>query len=278
MIPASQSQTTCIGLEYFVNEDDELWSADDEDLVELAIEETARLGLTRREDVLDGCVIRMPKAYPVYDKTYKEALATIRDYLSTFGNLQLIGRNGQHRYNNQDHSMMTAILAAENILGAEHDVWSVNVEEEYHELSSESDEKQLTYKDRGGDRLVPQRIDVDPVLEAIERAYARYDPVALGSALGLVLGTGIFLATAFLLISGGANVGQHLSLLGNYLLGFEVTWAGALIGLIEGCLGGYLFGYLLALAINATIAVHETSLVAKLAAMALMDTFEQEQK
>lgn len=268
--------TSCIGLEYFVNEHDELWSAQDDDLIQLGIEETEKLGLTRKDDVIDGCVIRMPKAYPVYDKTYKEALATIRDYLSNFANLQLIGRNGQHRYNNQDHSMMTAILAAENILGADHDVWAVNVEEEYHEQASEDDAEQITHKDRGGDRLVPERIEVNRAWEAIKTAYAKYDPVALGGAIGVVFGTALFLATAALLLKGGDYVGSHLSLLGNFLLGFDVSWTGALLGWIEGSVGGFIFGYLVAKAVNATIDIHRNSLVKRLEAMAVIDALEQE--
>ena len=90
------------------------------------------MGLIRAEDVVDGVVIRMPKAYPVYDRDYQKRLDVIRNYLENLPNLQLIGRNGQHRYNNQDHSMVTAIYAARNIAGAEYDVWVVNVEEEYH--------------------------------------------------------------------------------------------------------------------------------------------------
>jgi hypothetical protein len=83
--------------------------------------------------VIDGTVIRQPKAYPVYDSGYDEALAVIKGWLDQFENLQVVGRNGMHRYNNQDHSMLTAMLAARNILGESHDLWSVNVERSYHE-------------------------------------------------------------------------------------------------------------------------------------------------
>jgi protoporphyrinogen oxidase len=269
-------QTSCIGLEYFVSDDDELWNARDEDLIALGTEEMGRLGLIRKDDVIDGCVIRMPKAYPVYDKTYKDALATIRDYLGGFDNLQLVGRNGQHRYNNQDHSMMTAILAAENILGAKHDVWEVNVEEEYHEEVAEDEGRQITHKARGGDRLVPERLEVDPVLQAIERAYARYDPVALGASLAVVLGGGLFLATTLLLLRGGEDVGVHLSLLGNYFVGYKVSWPGALVALVQGGIAGFLFGFLLAKAVNATIMFHERSLFRRLEVMAAIEAVEDE--
>ena len=270
--------TSCIGLEYFVQENDEIWSADDADLIKLGAAETERLGLIKKEDVLDGCVIRMPKAYPVYDKIYQDALATIREYLARFPNLQLIGRNGQHRYNNQDHSMMTAMLAAENILGANHDVWEVNVEKEYHEEVQDDEQTDLTHKDRGGDRLVPRRLEVDHVMRAIEKAYARYDAKALGVALGAVIGVGLFLATAVLLLKGGEDVGANLSLLGNFFLGFEVTWRGAFVGLVEGGVGGFLFGFLLAKAINATIGFHERSLMRRLELAATIDAVGQERK
>jgi protoporphyrinogen oxidase len=126
---------TCLGLEYFVNEGDELWSASDEDLVELAGAELERLELIGPGIVEVGYVVRMPKAYPVYDDRYQKNLEVIRDWLAEYvPNVHPVGRNGMHRYNNQDHSMMTALLTAENIrTGSAHDVWAVNVEEEYHE-------------------------------------------------------------------------------------------------------------------------------------------------
>ena len=139
---------TSLGLEYFVQEGDELWDADDRSLVELATRECVALGFIDEGDVLDGVVIRMPKAYPVYDHAFKENLGVIRGYLEGIANLQLVGRNGQHRYNNQDHSMLTAIYAARNIFGGDFDVWDVNIEEDYHEATGESFTP--------SDRLVPQ--------------------------------------------------------------------------------------------------------------------------
>jgi protoporphyrinogen oxidase len=124
---------TCLGLEYFCFEGDGLWSKDDAALVTLASEELARIGLARRESIVDGCVLRMPKAYPIYDDTYAAAVDTLKTYLQRFENLHLVGRNGMHKYNNQDHSMLTAILAVENIFGARHDLWAVNDGDEYHE-------------------------------------------------------------------------------------------------------------------------------------------------
>jgi protoporphyrinogen oxidase len=106
---------------------------DDGDLLSLASREISVLGLAPRITTLDGTVVRMKKAYPVYDAGYKTRLKAIQTYLSSFGNLHLIGRNGLHKYNNQDHSMLTAILAVRNILGEKNDVWSVNTDDEYHE-------------------------------------------------------------------------------------------------------------------------------------------------
>jgi protoporphyrinogen oxidase len=124
---------TCLGLEYFCFEGDGLWKMDDAALVAMASEELARIGLARRESIVDGCVLRMPKAYPIYDDAYVEAVDALKHYLQRFENLYLVGRNGMHKYNNQDHSMLTAMLAVENIFGARHDLWAVNEEEEYHE-------------------------------------------------------------------------------------------------------------------------------------------------
>jgi protoporphyrinogen oxidase len=129
----SDPAKTCLGMEYFCFEGDGLWTMDDQALVAMATDELAHIGLARRESVIDGCVLRMPKAYPIYDATYAEAVDVQKQYLARFENLYLVGRNGMHKYNNQDHSMLTAILAVENIFGAQHDLWAVNAEEEYHE-------------------------------------------------------------------------------------------------------------------------------------------------
>ena len=136
-----QSKTS-LGLEYFCFEGDSLWSMSDKDLVELGRKEIAAIGLVKGEKVIDGCVVRMPKAYPVYDDSYQDHLAVIRAWLQNFDNLQLAGRNGMHKYNNQDHSMMTAFLAARNIMGTgDFDTWKVNTDAEYHEGGSESDQE-----------------------------------------------------------------------------------------------------------------------------------------
>jgi len=125
---------SCLGLEYFCFEGDELWSASDEELVALARDEVAALGLVEPGRVVGGHVVRVPKAYPVYDSEYAGRVERIRDWLDGFSNLQQIGRNGLHRYNNSDHSMLTAMRAVENLCdGAAHDVWAVNADSVYHE-------------------------------------------------------------------------------------------------------------------------------------------------
>jgi len=129
---------TCLGLEYFVFEGEGLWSKPDEELVALGTHELDVLGLVDPSKVESGYVVRMPKAYPVYDEDYKANVAVLREWLeANVTNVHPVGRNGMHKYNNQDHSMLTAMLTVENVLGrGDHDIWSVNVEEEYHEEGS----------------------------------------------------------------------------------------------------------------------------------------------
>ena len=247
---------TSLGLEYFLWDKDEEWTWPNDRLIELGVRECAQIGLINPREVEDGTVVRMEKAYPVYDHHYQDLVQTIRQYLETLSNFQTIGRNGLHRYNNQDHSMVTGVYAARNILGGNHDVWAVNTEKEYHEEG----QKPLV---NAGDRLVPTRVSVsveETLDEAddqlIEVAFAKIDPLALGVAIGVVSGFGIFMASAILLLKDGPKVGSMLSLLGNYLWGFEVTWTGALIGLFEGCLVGFVVGILAATLRNWTLQVY----------------------
>jgi protoporphyrinogen oxidase len=265
MVPDESKSS--LGLEYFVQEGDELWSAPDAELVELAKRELETLALVPAGRVVDGCVIRMPKAYPVYDDTYRQCLATVRAYLAGLPNLQLVGRNGQHRYNNQDHSMVTAIYAARNILGASYDVWDVNVEADYHEeVRGRGGARQGS-----GDRLVPASVDFDLRIALAEEAFARYHAVALGIAFAAVTGVGLFLATAVLCLKGG-EVGPNLALLSSYFFGYRVTWSGALLGLFEGAGVGFVLGYALARLINAVVAMHERALVRRLELQAAFDS------
>lgn len=131
--------TTCLGLEYFCFEGDSLWSMSDAALIELGKTELHRLGIAQPGQVTEGAVIRVEKAYPVYDPGYSARLALVREALKPFSNLQVIGRNGMHKYNNQDHSMMTALLAARNLAGGHYDLWQVNTDAEYHESAVNTD-------------------------------------------------------------------------------------------------------------------------------------------
>jgi protoporphyrinogen oxidase len=155
MVP--DQDKACYGLEYFCFEHDGLWDSRDQDLVELAKRELIQIGLAQEDDVLDGCVVRQKKAYPVYDDDYAMHVATIRQELETrYPNLHLVGRNGMHKYNNQDHAMMTAMLCVENILADAklYDLWRVNQDAEYHEVGADVPEE------TGGSalRLVPTRV------------------------------------------------------------------------------------------------------------------------
>jgi protoporphyrinogen oxidase len=146
----------CYGLEYFCFEGDDLWSAADSELIELGRRELEAIGLARAADVVDGCVVRQPKAYPVYDEDYAQHVSTIRAELAaSYPGLHLVGRNGMHKYNNQDHAMMTAVLCARNIMAGSsvYDVWRVNEDAEYHEAGAAGQESGAT-----GLRSVPTRV------------------------------------------------------------------------------------------------------------------------
>jgi protoporphyrinogen oxidase len=154
MVP--DENLACYGLEYFCFEGDGLWSSSDADLVALASRELESLGLVKAGDVIDGHVVRQPKAYPVYDDEYARHVETIRTEIERhYPGLHLVGRNGMHKYNNQDHAMMTAMLTARNIIAGEQlfDVWNVNQDAEYHEAGDRG--AQVT--DTSG-RLVPRRL------------------------------------------------------------------------------------------------------------------------
>jgi protoporphyrinogen oxidase len=154
MVPAGMS---CLGLEYFCFEGDGVWAAPDADLIALAKQEVEKIGIVAAGDVVDGCVVRQPKAYPVYDEGYRETVAMIRlDLETSYPTLHLVGRNGMHKYNNQDHAMMTAILTAKNILAGRrvYDVWNVNEDAEYHEAGGSGVTEALA-----SERLVPRRAE-----------------------------------------------------------------------------------------------------------------------
>ncbi len=154
MVPDGMS---CLGLEYFCFEGDGMWCTPDADLIALAKRELAAIGLVGEAEITDGCVVRQPKAYPVYDDDYRHNVAMIRlDLEHQYPTLHLVGRNGMHKYNNQDHAMMTAMLAARNIVAGEriYDVWNVNEDAEYHEAGTSGAQKALA-----SERLVPRKAD-----------------------------------------------------------------------------------------------------------------------
>ena len=137
MVP--EEGKTCLGMEYFCSRGDNVWSMPDKDLIKLASVEVVNLGLVDGIELIqDGVVIRQPRAYPVYNGEYRRHLDVIQQFIKGFENLHTVGRNGMHRYNNQDHSMLTGILAAKNILGESHDLWNVNTERSYHEEVTET--------------------------------------------------------------------------------------------------------------------------------------------
>ncbi|HEV8618317.1 MAG TPA: NAD(P)/FAD-dependent oxidoreductase [Candidatus Udaeobacter sp.] len=153
----------CYGLEYFCFEHDGLWDSSDNDLIELARRELIQIGLAKEGDLIDGCVVRQKKAYPVYDDDYARHVAIIRQELDDrYPNLHLVGRNGMHKYNNQDHAMMTAMLCVENILADTklYDLWQVNGDAEYHETGPAAAEETIGT----GLRLVPTRVVATPEL------------------------------------------------------------------------------------------------------------------
>ncbi len=154
MIPDGVS--TCLGLEYFCFEGDGLWTSSDADLIALASREIGKIGLMDPADVADACVVRQPKAYPVYDDSYRDNVLAVREELARlYPTLHLVGRNGMHKYNNQDHAMMTGLLTALNILAGEtlYDVWDVNEDAEYGEAGVSGAKAALA-----SERLVPQRV------------------------------------------------------------------------------------------------------------------------
>ncbi len=153
MVP--EEGIACVGLEYFCFEGDGLWSSSDADLIELAKKEMAILGLCKPDDVVDGAVVRQEKAYPVYDDAYADNVKVMREELEVaYPTLHMVGRNGMHRYNNQDHAMMTAMLTVRNIEagGRVYDIWGVNEDAEYHEAGDEGQRAALA-----SERLVPSR-------------------------------------------------------------------------------------------------------------------------
>ncbi len=154
MVP--DEKMACYGLEYFCFEGDGMWNSTDGQLIALGKKEIEQIGLAKQNAVVDGYVVRQPKAYPVYDRDYKKNVDEIRNALKAYPSLYLVGRNGMHKYNNQDHSMMTAMLAVKNIVAGKelYDLWEVNEDAEYHEGGNRG----ADIAEKITERLVPQRV------------------------------------------------------------------------------------------------------------------------
>jgi hypothetical protein len=235
MVP--DASKTSLGLEYFCCEKDSLWNAPDTDLVELGKRELERIGLARAADVEGGCVFRSEKAYPVYDNGYRGCLTTVRAFVDGLENLQTIGRNGLHRYDNQDHAMLTGLLAVRNLFGEQNDLWSVNTEPEYLE--------QLPVKGEGAPEELVR------IFEAgLANVFVKLDRVALGVSVGTATGLLLFLATLLLVLGGGSPV---LTLLGQYFPGYDVTMSGTVVGLAYGFAAGFAIAWAFAFLRNACL-------------------------
>jgi len=222
---------TSLGLEYFCTEGDGLWGMSDAELIELGKRELNRIGLASPADIEDGCVFRVQKAYPIYDSEYRGYLATVKNFVAGLENYQTIGRNGLHRYNNQDHAMVTGMLAVRNLAAGEHnDLWSVNTDQEYHEEIREKVE------------LEPE-VALEAVKEAFAQAFAKLDRLAFGLSTGAMAGLLLFLATLFLALKGGDVMGPNLQLLQQYFPWYSVTLSGSLLGLGYGFLSGFIGGW-----------------------------------
>lgn len=246
MVP--DPRMTSLGLEYFCNSGDGLWNMADAELIELGKSELEQIGLANRADIEDGCVFRVSHSYPVYDSDYREYLSSVRGYIDSFENLQTIGRNGLHRYNNQDHAMLTGMLATRNlVLGENSDLWSVNTDQEYHE--------EIHTKPTLSKEAVREA-----VREIFAEGFTRLDPTAFGLSVGIGAGLVIFLATIILVLRSGEIVGPRLQLLEQFLPGYAVTPLGSIIGMLYGFIGGFSVGWGGAFLRNAMVLISMASL------------------
>ena len=230
---------TSVGMEYFCTEGDDLWTMPKAELVKLAARELAELGLADPNDILDEFVVRQPKAYPVYDQNYSNNLGIIQEFIANFENLQTIGRNGMHRYNNMDHSMLTGMMAVQNITSCKHDLWSVNEDEEY--LEDGKNKKKLQ-------QLIPENLLI--------RLFARMDKLGFATAVGTVSGLYVFLATIWLSIKGVPPGTPDIAFLGEYFEGYTTTVKGAFIAFPYTFFYGFLFGWMFAYIRNLIISIY----------------------
>jgi protoporphyrinogen oxidase len=236
MVP--DSSKTSLGMEYFCNQGEGIWTLSEEELATLASRELSELGLAAQEDIIDSYVVRQPNAYPVYNDNYGSHLKVIREYLETIEDLQTVGRNGMHRYNNMDHSMQTGKLAVENFFGAKHDLWEVNEEEEYLEEAARDDALQ-----RFREKIV-------------SGAFARMDKLAFASAVGTAFGLLFFAATIWAIIKSTHGQASYLLLLSQYFIGYTVSLKGAFIACAYGLSWGFLLGWLFAYLRNLMLAFY----------------------
>jgi protoporphyrinogen oxidase len=255
MVP--DSRKTSVGMEYFCAEGDDIWTMSNAELIDMATRELTALRLAAIEDVIDGFVVRQPHAYPVYDNDYDGHLKVIRDFLATIDNLQTIGRNGMHRYNNMDHSMLTGMLAAQNLAGAHQNLWQVNEEEAYLEEDKRVREEQRFLE------------------KVLRRTFARMDKLAFASAVGSVAGLLFFLATIWLIVKDSEVVGPNLQLLGQYFVGYTVSVQGAFIALGYSFFWGFLFGWLFAYLRNFFFALYIYRVKKKVMMLSFRDFFDQ---
>jgi hypothetical protein len=239
MVP--DSSKTSLGLEYFCNQGDQLWNMSDAELIELGKRELDKIGLADYADIQDGHVFRVPKAYPVYDSEYREHLNVVREYLEGLGNIQTVGRNGLHRYNNQDHTMITAMLAVRNLmLGEDNNLWVADADQEYLEEFRDETEAEL-------------REATEVVRETLAEVFPKLEPVALGLSVGIVGGVLLFLATLLLVLKGGDVVGPRMGLLSQYFPGYDVTMQGSVWGLAYGLVVGFVLGWAGAVVRNTSV-------------------------
>ena len=216
-----------LGLEYFCTDGDSLWSMADSDLIELAKREADRIGLAAYRDIEDGCVFRVPKSYPIYDSDYRDQLAVVRKFVEGIANFQTIGRNGLHRYNNQDHAMLTGILAVRNlVLDQKNDLWAVNTDEEYHE-----------------EMEIPAEEAAEVIQDVLAHVFRKLDSGAFGLAIGTACSLLLFFATLILVFKGGDVIGPRLQLLSQYFPGYRVSLTGSGLGLGYGFLAGFAMGW-----------------------------------
>jgi protoporphyrinogen oxidase len=245
MVP--DQNTSSLGLEYFCNKGDELWCMADSELIELGKRELEQIGLARSVDVVDGRIFRVEKAYPVYDSTYQQHLDVIKNYINRFENFQTIGRNGLHRYNNQDHAMLTGIYAVRNLLhGEENNLWAINAEQDYHE-------EVRKVKDPVAEKIIDR---------VFPEVFTRLEPLAFGTAVGAVSALSLLFVTIWVIVNNLHAVARFLSLLNQYLPGYEVSlFPGAILSLFYGFTLGFLPGWLIAALRNAIMRLYVSNLL-----------------